>query len=232
MNYNTDRLIDVLSGEKGKEILGLGAKIKKLDRDNDRRMTLIILLSVISMTVLGYIALGAFGGIIFFAITVISSFWLYYSSKKNVLLKYLTFYRSRVPRLIAEAEGIEVKAEEIPDREFVRTLYGTDKVEYRMSHNYDGLYMAYAKFINGSDIAVQGLLCYTEGEVELTDGKRELLENEFGDVIFKCENGKSLMFIPGADTYLNGRVEMKNDLDTEALTEQYRYYLTAKEWKM
>ncbi len=230
MNEKLKSFFDVYESDEGKEILALGEKIKKLDKSNDRRMKFIILMSVISMTVLGFFALGVTGAVLFFAITVVASFWLYYSSKKNVLLKYLTFYRSRVPKMIAMAEGIEVTAEEIPDESFVSTLSDKGKLAYRMCHRYGDLYIGFAKFMIGSEPVLQGLLYYTEGECT-PKSLEGLLSGNFSDFVIKSESGKSMLFIPGVEDYLGGRVEMKDDLSFTALVRQYDYYLLGKSFK-
>lgn len=230
MNEKLKSFFDVYESDEGKEILALGEKIKKLDKSNDRRMKFIILMSVISMTVLGFFALGVTGAVLFFAITVVASFWLYYSSKKNVLLKYLTFYRSRVPKMIAMAEGIEVTAEEIPDEAFVSTLSDKGKLAYRMCHRYGDLYIGFAKFMIGSEPVLQGLLYYTEGECT-PKSLEGLLSGNFSDFVIKSESGKSMLFIPGVEDYLGGRVEMKDDLSFTALVRQYDYYLLGKSFK-
>lgn len=231
MNENIKAFADLYETEECKETLALGAKIKKLDKSNDKRMTFIILTSMITMTVLGFVAFGVVGAILFFAITAIASFWLYYSSKKNVLLKYLTFYRSRVPKLIAQADGVEVKAEEIPDSDLVATLSDSGKLAYRMCHRYGDLYIGFAKFMVGGEPILQGLLYFTEGEGGNTESLEALLSEEFNDYIIKSENGKSMLFIPGVEDYLNGRVEMKDDLTLTALIRQYDYYLLGKSFR-
>lgn len=219
---------DVINSTEGKEILALGNKIKKLDKSNEKRTLLVILLSIVSMTFLGYFAFGMIGAVLFFAVTVISSFWLFYSSKKNVLLKYLTFYRSRVPKMIAMAEGVEVKAEEIPDSDFVSTLCDKGKLCYRMCHRYGDIYIGYAKFMSGGEPVLQGVIYYTDGSCDISDSFKALLEEEFNDYTVKRENGKAMLFLPWVEDYLNGRVEMKDDLSFPALVRQYDYYLLGK----
>ena len=219
---------EIFNSDEGKEILALGEKIKKLDKSNEKRTLLVILLSIVSMTFLGYYALGMVGAVIFLAITVIASFWLFYSSKKNVLLKYLTFYRSRVPKMIAMAEGVEVKAEEIPDSDLVSTLCDRGRLCYRMCHRYGDIYVGYAKFLSGGEPVLQGVLCYTEGNCDISEPFKELLDGEFNEYTVKCDNGKAMLFLPWVEDYLNGRVEMKDDLSFPALVRQYDYYLLGK----
>lgn len=231
MEQNTKAFYEIYNSDEGKEFLALGEKIKKLDKSNDRRLQFIVLLSVISMTVLGFFALGVMGAVLFFAIAAIASFWLYYSSKKNILLKYLTFYRGRVPKLIALADGVEVKAENVPCDDFVATLSDKGKLAYRTCHRYGGLYVGFAKFIVGGEPILQGLLYYTEGNCNPKQQLEELLKSEFDDFTVKVENGKALLFIPFVEDYLNGRVEMKDDLSFPSLLHQYDYYLLGKKFK-
>ena len=222
---------DVLNSDEGKEILALGEKIKKLDKSNDKRMMLIILLSMVSMTLLGYFAFGIFGAVLFFAITAIASFWLYYSSKKNVLLKYLTFYRTRVPKMIASADGVDVAAEEIPDSELVSTLSDKGKLEYRMCHRYGDLYIGYAKFMSSGEPILQGIVYCCDGVSGISEGFLKLLEENFDEHSVKVINGKALLYLPWVNDYLNGRVEMKDDLSFPSLVRQYDYYLLGKRFK-
>ncbi len=231
MNEKLKAFFDVYESTEGKEILALGYKIKRLDKSNDRRMQFIIFLSITSMAFLGYFALGGvFGAILFLGIAAIASFGLYYSSKKNVLLKYLTFYRSRIPKMIAMADGVEVTAEEIPDRDFVATLSIKGQLSYRMCHRYGDIYVGFAKFMSGPEPILQGLIYYTNGNCS-SPNLEELLREEFGDFVWKCENGKSMLFIPGVEDYLGGRVEMKDDLTFPALARQFDYYLLGKSFK-
>ncbi|MBR6633176.1 MAG: hypothetical protein IKL05_02600 [Clostridia bacterium] len=231
MKEKINAFYDLYNSDGGKEILALGEKIKKLDKSNESRLHIIILLSVVSMTALGFFALGVFGAVLFFGITVIASFGLYYSSKKNILLKYLTFYRRDVPRLIAMADGVEVKAESVPDNSLVSALSDRGKLAYRMCHRYGDLYIGFAKFMVGSEPVLQGVLYYTEGNCEPDQAFCDMLKGEFSDCTIKCENGKALLFIPFVQDYLNGRVEMKDDLSFPALLRQYDYYLLGKGFK-
>lgn len=231
MNERINAFKNTLDSDGGREILALGEQIKKLDKSAERRTLFVILSSVITMTLLGFWALGLTGSIIFFSITVIASFWLFYSAKKNVLLKYLTFYRSRIPRLIAMTEGIEAKAEDIPDSEFVSTLSIDGKLSYRMCHSYGRLYIGFAKFMAGGEPILQGLLYYADGEYSPSKELEAMLDAEFNDYVIKSENGRSMLFIPGVEDYLNGRVEMKDDLSFPALLRQYDYYLLGKSFE-
>lgn len=228
MDERINAFSDVCDSDEGKEILALGEKIKKLDKSNEKRILFVIVTSLVTMTILGYVAFKIIGAILFCAITVIASFWLFYTSKKNVLLKYLTFYRSRVPRLIAMTEGVEVKAEEIPDTDLVLTLSEKGNLAYRMCHRYDDMYVGFAKFMVGDEPCLQGLIYCVKGEYKTCESLEALLESEFGDFTIKSENGSSLLFIPGVEDYLGGRVEMKDDLTLSALAKQYDYYLLGK----
>lgn len=231
MNDNTNAFSLAYNSDEGKEILALGEKIKKLDKSNDRRLQILILISFVGMTILGYISMGIVGSVIFFLITAVSSFALYYSSKKNVLLKYLTFYRSRVPKLIAMADGTTVTAEEIPDSEFISTLSSEGKLAYRMCHRYGELYIGYAKFMVGENPILQGLLYFTEGNGTDLERFEEVLKEEFDNYTLKVEDDKAMLFIPGVEDYLNGRVEMKDDLSFPALMKQYDYYMLGKSFR-
>lgn len=231
MNEEIKAFSEVYSSDEGREILALGEKIKKLDKSNSKRLMWIILMSMVSMTVLGFAALDVIGSVLFFSITAIASFWLYYLSKKNVLLKYLTFYRSRVPVLIAKADGVEVAAEEIPDADLVATLSDRGKLSYRMCHRYGELYMGFVKFTAGTEPVLQGLVYCCDGEAEKLEKFQELLENYFEDSVIKAENGRALLFLPWVNDYLDGRVETKDDLSFSALVRQYDYYLLGKSFK-
>lgn len=219
---------ETLDSDEGKEALTLGEKIKKLDKANDKRMVLIILLSMVSMTFLGFYAFGIFGAVLFFAITAIASFWLYYSSKKNVLLKYLTFYRRRIPSLIAKTEEVEMTVDEIPDSELVASLSDKGRLEYRMCHRYGSLYVGYAKFMISGEPILQGVVYCCDGKNGVSEDFTRLLQDNFEEHSVKVENGRALLFLPWINDYLNGRVEMKDDLTFPALMRQYDYYLLGK----
>ncbi len=228
---NVEKFTKALESERGKDTLELGKKIKKLDKDTDKRLKLTTALSLISMTVLGYYAFSAYGAIIFFGITAISSFALVLSSKKNILLKYLAFYRSKIPELIAQADNVSVKTEAIPCSEFISSIYPDGKLSYRMCHNYDGLYIAYAKFMQGNEPLLQGLLYYSTGNNIEEQKIHGMFTEHFDECVIKIDNEKVLAFIPGIEDYLNGRVGMKNDLTNESLSKQYEYYTIGKKFK-
>lgn len=229
MNDRINCFLDLIEGDTVKEKLNIGKNLKKLDKSNDKRLMGIILLSIISMTVLGFFALGKTGSVIFFGITVIASFWLYYSSKKNMLLRYLTFYRREIPNIIALAEGCEVKAENIPNNDLVSSL-SDGKPTYRMCHKYESLYIGFLKFMAGDTSKLQGLVCFTEGSGNTSEFEKEL-KQFLPECLIKTDGNISLLFIPGCDDYLGGRIEMKDDLSLDYLTRQYKYYLLGDAFK-
>ncbi len=210
---------------KVKEILEIGEKIKKLDKSMEKRTLGIILISVISMTVLGFISFGFTGSILFFAITVIASFWLFYSSKKNTLLKYLTFYRNKIPQIIGVAEGVSVKSEDMPRKDTLSTIH-EGKPVFRMCHKYDDIYMGFLKFMSGDKSLLQGFAVAVPWNNEGTDFQEKLKEI-YSDFVIKKDGDTAILFIPGFDDYLGGRLEMIDDLSLPYLTRQYRYYLLA-----
>lgn len=228
MNERYIKLKEAYDSEKGKEYLELGETIKKLDKSTGKRLTFVIVSSIITMTVLGYVALHALGAVLFLGITCIASFFLFYSSKKNVLLKYLTFYRSRIPRMLAMAEDIEVKDEKIPDSDFVSTLSDKGKLEYRMCHRYGDLYMGFAKFMVGSEPCLQGLLYFTKGDTDVSEEFEKLVSEEFEEYKILLNGENAMLFIPWVNDYLNGRVEMTDDLTFPSVARQYDYYLLGK----
>ncbi|MBE6650954.1 MAG: hypothetical protein E7613_06545 [Ruminococcaceae bacterium] len=228
MNERYIKLKEAYDSEKGKEYLELGETIKKLDKSTGKRLTFVIVSCFITMAVLGYVALHAFGALLFIGITAIASFFLYYSSKKNVLLKYLTFYRSRIPRILAMTDEIEVKAENIPDSDFVTTLSDKGKLEYRMCHRYGELYIGFAKFMVGGEPCLQGLLYFTKGDTDVSEEFDALLSGEFDEHRIVLRDGKAMLFIPWVNDYLNGRVEMTDDLTFPSVAKQYDYYLLGK----
>ncbi|MBQ7898047.1 MAG: hypothetical protein IJ323_06450 [Clostridia bacterium] len=229
MNEKINAFLSLIKSEEVKKKLGIGEKLKKLDKSNDKRLMGVILLSIVSMTLLGFFALGKAGALIFFAITVIASFWLYYSSKKNMLLKYLSFYRREIPSIIAMAEGCEVKAENVPENSLVTSL-SDGKPVFRMCHKYGDLYVGFLKFMKGDVSKLQGFVCYTEGSGDTSDFEENYKE-EYPDLTIKTDGTNSLLFIPGCDDYLGGRIEMKDDLSEDFLTRQYKYYLMADAYK-
>lgn len=233
-------LAETYTSDMAKEILDLGEKIKKLDRDNDKKILIIKILSLVSLGVVGYVAFGAVGGIIFALIALISSFFLQFSSKKNVMLKYFTFYRTRIPRIIAESQGDTVEMTE-PDKEsqnFISSLFPQYKLKFRMCHKYGELYLGFAKFMKGDEPQVQGALYYLDRgnpDIDISPIK-ELLDygvknGIFTEYTFKSDSEHSLLFLVGADTYLNGRLDMKDDLSLDELTHQLKYYLLGKEFE-
>ena len=228
MDEKINSFLSLLESEEAKESLGAGEKLKKIDKSNDKRLLGVILLSIVSMTVLGFFALGLTGSIIFFAIAVISSFWLFYSSKKNMLLKYLSFYRTRVPKVIAMAEGVEVKAENIPECDIISSI-NEGKPAYRMCHRYGDLYVGFLKFIKNGESVLQGIIYFTEGDD--TSLFEERLKEQISDFVIKSEDGKVLLFMPGFDDYLGGRIEHKDDLTADSLLRQYKYYLLGDAFK-
>lgn len=229
MNERINAFISFLETDEVKEKLKIAEKIKKLDKSNDKKLMGIILLSIVSMTLLGFFALGKAGSIIFFAVTIIASFWLYYSSKKNMLLKYLAFYRREIPNIIAMAEGCEVKAESIAQNDLITSL-SDGKPTYRMCHKYGDLYIGFLKFMSGDVSKLQGLVCFTKGSGDTSDFEEKYTE-EYPDLIIKADGESSLLFIPGCDDYLGGRIEMKDDLSSGYLTKQYKYYLIGDKFK-
>ncbi len=229
MNERINAFISFLETDEVKEKLKIAEKIKKLDKSNDKRLMGIILLSIVSMTLLGFFALGKAGSIIFFAVTIIASFWLYYSSKKNMLLKYLAFYRREIPNIIAMAEGCEVKAENIAQNDLITSL-SDGKPTYRMCHKYGDLYIGFLKFMSGDVSKLQGLVCFTKGSGDTSDFEEKYME-EYPDLIIKTDGESSLLFIPGCDDYLGGRIEIKDDLSSDYLTKQYKYYLIGDAFK-
>lgn len=214
---------------KVKEILAIGQKIKKLDKSTEKRTLGIILISVISMTILGFTSFGVTGSILFFAITVISSFWLFYSSKKNILLKYLTFYRMKIPEIIAMAEGVSVKSEDIPKKHTLSTIHDGKPV-FRMCHRYEDLYIGFLKFMSGDSSLLQGLAISVPCNNESTEFEEKLKEI-YPEFVIKRDVENVILFIPGFDDYLGGRVDMTDDLSLPSLTRQYRYYLFADSFR-
>lgn len=216
---------ELFNTEQVKKILDVGEKIKKLDKSNEKKLLGIILLSVIFMTVLGFISFGLTGSILFFAITVISSFWLFYSSKKNVLLKYLAFYRKKVPEIIAMAEGVDVRSEDVPYQDLIKSIHD-GKPTFRMCHKYGEIYVGFLKFMSGDESILQGFAVCVNGKKSDNQFK-EILLKTYPDAIIKENDGIALLFIPGFDDYLGGRVDMTDDLTLTYLVRQYRYFLLA-----
>ncbi len=210
---------------KAKEILEIGEKIKKLDKSMEKRTLGIILISVISMTVLGFISFGFTGSLIFFAITVIASFWLFYSSKKNMLLKYLAFYRNKIPQIIGIAEDVSVKSEDMPKNNTLSTIHDGKPV-FRMCHKYGDIYVGFLKFMSGDTSLLQGLAVSVPYN-SYNAGFEEKLKELYPDAVIKKDEYTAILFIPGFDDYLGGRVDMKDDLSLPYLMRQYRYYLLA-----
>lgn len=229
MNERINAFLALLETDEVKQKLKIGDSLKKLDKSNDKRLMGIILLSVVSMTLLGFFALGKTGSMIFFAVTVIASFWLYYSSKKNMLLRYLAYYRREIPSIIALTEGCEVKAESIPQSDLVTSL-SDGKPTYRMCHKYGDLYVGFLKFMSGDVSKLQGLVCFAAGSGDTSEFEA-LYRESYPDLVTKNDGENSLLFIPGCDDYLGGRIEMKNDLSPDYLTKQYEYYLIADAFK-
>lgn len=231
MNERLEAFARAYMSDEGKEILKKGKEIKEIDKKNDKKLTLISLFTLVSLTVLGYIPFGVTGAIIFFAIAYISNFALKFSSKKNILLNYITYYRNFIPKLIAKAGQDEVIIKECPERDFVSSLYPDIKLTYRTSHKYNDFYIAYAKFLPTSE----GLLFVTDASVnednEAITYFKERLSEEFSVYTLKIENGKALLYLEGISDYLSGRVEMKDDLNLNALIRQFDYYLLAENFK-
>lgn len=233
-------LAETYNSDMAKEIFELGEKIRKLDRDTDKKMLLIKILSLASLGIVGYVAFGAVGGIIFALIALISSFFLQFSSKKNLMLKYFTFYRTRIPRIIAESQGDSVEMTE-PDgsaQDFISSLFPQYKLKFRTCHKYGELYLGFAKFMKGDEPQVQGALYYLDrGRCDLDISPiKELLDygvknGVFSEYTFKSDDYHSLLFLVGANTYLNGRLDMKDDLSLGELTHQLKYYLLGKEFE-
>ncbi len=214
--------------DEGKEILKKGKTIKTIDKKNDTKLTLISLFTTVSLVILGYIPFGVTGAVIFFAIAYISNFALKFSSKKNILLNYITFYRNFIPKLIAKSSEDEVINKEYTESDFVSSLYPDVKLTYRTSHKYNDFYIAYAKF----EPISQGLVFITDATVgeddEAVNYFKERLSEEFSTYKVKIENGKALLYLEGISDYLSGRVEMKDDLTFNSLLRQFDYYLLAK----
>lgn len=225
MDEKIKAFAELLETPKVKEILEIGKKIKKLDKSMEKRTLGIILISVISMTVLGFISFGFTGSILFFAVTVIASFWLFYSSKKNMLLKYLTFYRNRIPEIIGMAEEVSVKSEDIPMKDILSTIHNGKPV-FRMCHKYGDIYIGFLKFMSGDTSLLQGLAVSVPCNNESTEFEEKLKE-VYSDFVIKKDGDVAILFIPGFDDYLGGRVDMTDDLSLPYLTRQYRYYLLA-----
>lgn len=237
-NKEQEALFETYSSQVGKEYIELGEKIKALDKSNDKKMLAIKLVSIISLGILGFFAFGNLGAIIFIMIAFISSFALQLSSKKNIMLRYFTFYRTRIPRLIAESQGVmlEVKEPDSQEKDFIASLYERYTLSFRTCHRYGELYIGFAKFMEKNEPAVQGVLYYTPENKISDEGKEELksilnkeLDNgAFSDYIFKVADRGSLLYLIGADEYLNGKVEMKNDLTFEAISRQLDFYMIGK----
>lgn len=230
MNDPVNAFLDTLRGDEGKEILALGEKIKELSRKTDKKLGILRLFTILSLTVIGFIAFRIIGAVLFFFIAFISNFFLLLSSKKNIMLRYFTYYRSRVPRLIAMTAGIEVKSEEYPDEAFPLSLFEGAELSYRMSHRYGDLYMGYAKFSKNGTSVSEGLIYITEGESPNALFE-SALEKEFPTRVLKSENGRSLLYLEGISDYLSGSVDMKDDLSENALLRQLDYYLLGDAFK-
>lgn len=228
MNENLKAFSNAYMSDEGKEILKKGETIKEIDKKNDKKLTLISLTTTLFLVVLGYVPFGVTGAVIFFAIAYISNFALKFSSKKNILLNYITYYRNFIPKLIAKAGEDEVINKEYTESDIVSSLYPDVKLTYRTSHKYNNFYIAYAKFEPTS----QGLAFITDASVGEDDEAvtyfKERLSEEFSTYIIKIENGKALLYLEGISDYLSGRVEMKDDLSLNALLRQFDYYLLAK----
>ncbi|MBE6701721.1 MAG: hypothetical protein E7582_07550 [Ruminococcaceae bacterium] len=230
--------------DSSQELIRKGEKLKKQDRANDKRLKVISVSSVIAVTLVGFMAFGLMGSIIFFMIGVISSFFLTFSSKKNLLINYINFYRYLVPKIIGDSLNIKVEKKEVPDPFVISSLFSDCKLNWRICHKYDELYMGYAKFMKkGDEPVTHGVVFYAPANIpdicvqsgEETEVQspyiRDFLEKiseEFSSYTLKAEKGNAVLYLPFRDDYLPGRIEMTDDLSLPSLVRQFDYYLLLK----
>lgn len=218
--------------EKAKEYISVGEKIKALDKKNDRQMLVIKLVSLISLLVIGYLAFGKFGAIIFAIIAIFSSFFLHLTSKKNLMLQYFTFYRTRVPELIAISEETSVEKAE-PILEPASLPFDDCDLSYRVSHKYDDIYISFAKLQKNGETFREGVLYTFKAKVEREAQLKEILDKiipseTVSEYVLKASDGITTLFLVGAEDYLDGRLEATDDLTLPSLTHQLEFYLFGK----
>lgn len=230
MNDKKTAFLEVLSSKEGEEILSLGKKIKELTKKNDKKVGFLRIFSAVTLTAIGFLAFRLIGAVIFFFVAFISGFFLLLSSKKNDMLRYFTYYRSRIPKLIALSMGVEVKNEEPTEKDFISTLSEGSTLSYRMSHRYGDMYIGYAKFLKNGEIVREGLLYEVSGESAPKDFEEKMKEI-FPLTTVKAEKGRALLFIEGIGDYLAGSVEKTDDLEEDSLLRQLAYYLIGDAFK-
>lgn len=139
--------------------------IKKTARKNEKRVLMIVLLSVISSAVIGYAAFHIWGTVMFAIIVYLGATFLLFSVKKQSIISYINCYRVRLPELLGEFKGAQkVTVEEV---DFSQThldmaLPSADSFKNRMSNFYyfgqNTLKIAYSKAYNTSKEIFSGLV--------------------------------------------------------------------------
>lgn len=236
------------------ELLKTGIDLKKADRGTTKRMTVISAVSCVSMTALGYFALGGIiGAIIFFIIAYSASFYLNYSMKKKVLLAYLKYYRESLPSALCE--GIS-KTDKPRIASTLNSLYPETLNHWTVCYSLDRIDAGFVRIIENSREIASGLAIVGAAEdfqgaafkgyfptlteeyaEELTfSGNLNEKAIEFAKILdehfeaFAIVFGEdfSIIFSPSSQDFMTDRVETPDGLKPESLARQAAYFNIAK----
>ena len=236
------------------ELLKTGIELKKADKGTTKRMTTISAVSCVSMTVLGYFALGGLiGAIIFFVIAYAASFYLNFSMKKKVLLAYLKYYREDLPSSLCS----EVSKTDKPRiSSTLNSLYPETMHHWTVCYSLDRVDTGFVRIIEGgreiaSGFAVVGAAEDFQGAVfkgyfpALTEEYAEemtvsgnisekaldfanILNEQFETFAMVFGEDFSVIFSPSVQDFMTDRVETADGLAPENLARQVAYFNIAK----
>lgn len=236
------------------ELLKTGIDLKKADRGTTKRMTAISAVSCVSMTILGYFALGGLiGALIFFIIAYAASFYLNYSMKKKVLLAYLKYYREALPTSLCDKAS---KTDKPRIASTLNSLYPETLNHWTLCYSVDRVDTGFVRIIEGSREIASGFATVCAAEEfqgaafkgwfptlteeyaeELTvTGNLDERALEFSKILdeyfeaFAIVFGEdfSLIFAPSAQDFMTDRVDTPDGLKPESLARQLAYFNIAK----
>ncbi len=246
MDYKTN-FKDLFSKIETQEFIKKALDIKKADRNISKKLKWISVISCIGMAVLGYVAFGAVGSILFLLITYISSFSLTLSMKKKALMAYLKHYRENLLKCLAGAEKIDKPSE----ASWLNMLYPDTLHHWTVCYTAENVAVGFSRIYKGTSEIANGMAACaagkgTEGRIFkgffptlaedyveerastgfLPEGAEEfakVLEKHFNSYAMLFSDKYSLLFLPTASDFMTGRVEDSDDVSPRALARQFAY---------
>ena len=231
--------------DETKDFLIKGLRLKNTDKSTSKKLSIITFVSCLGMTVLGLFALGIVGAILFFIISYVSTFALTLSTKKKVLVAYLTHYRTKLPSILAGAQKIDKPDSPYP----ISTLYPDALYHWTVCYRHDDALSGLLRVLKGSqeetctfcsvsnEYLFNGSIHKGYFPFALNDNCEEIcfkgvlpdkahefaqiLEKHFSSFVIVFSSQSSLLLIPDAYDFMAGRVEDKDDITPKSLLRQY-----------